>query len=196
MRKCEEYRIQQKIKKDKKRGLKEICGFTEKKLVFGCDNKYKRYSRKPSYNRNKQNEYYKQNKPYRNYKRFNNRFKRRKFKRYKNTPENRKRFKFKRKFRKKRYIKPLQGDSKSKLVDCKCWNCNEKGHYANKCPKLKKKGIKYVDNTDFIMNLECIKEENTNWHEDDEFYISETESEDINYLEETNNNSHNDLDSE
>ena len=39
MRKCEEYRIQQKVKKDKKLGLKEICGFTEKRLVFGCEDK-------------------------------------------------------------------------------------------------------------------------------------------------------------
>lgn len=99
MRKCEEYRVQQKIKKDKKRRLREICGFTERKLVFGCDNK--KYHKKPSYN--KQKDYYRQNKFYQPYKKFNNRFKRRKFRKYENTPENRKRFKFKRKFRRRRY---------------------------------------------------------------------------------------------
>ena len=187
MRKCEEYRVQQKIKKDKKRGLREICGFTERKLIFGCDNKYnkqrkyKKYNKKPVYNN--QDKYYK-NKSYRPYRPFRQKYKRRRFRRYKNTPENRKRFRFKRKFRKRRYIKPLQGENNNKIKDCKCWNCNEKGHYANKCPKLKQKGVKYVDNTEFIMNLEYIKEEDNNWYNDDEFYISETEPEDIKYMEE------------
>ena len=192
MRKCEEYRVQQKIKKDKKYGLREICGFTERKLVFGCDNKlnntknrYRKY-KKSSYNKD---EYYKkQNKPYRPYKTF--KYKRRRFRRYKNTPENRKRFKYKRKFRKRRYTKPLQGNNKTKITDCKCWNCNEKGHYANKCPKLKQNGVKYIDSTDFIMKLEYIKEDNNNdWYNDEMFYISETEPEEINYIEENNTSS-------
>ena len=192
MRKCEEYRVQQKIKKDKKYGLREICGFTERKLVFGCDNKlnntknrYRKY-KKSSYNKD---EYYKkQNKPYRPYKTF--KYKRRRFRRYKNTPENRKRFKYKRKFRKRRYTKPLQGNNKTKITDCKCWNCNEKGHYANKCPKLKQNGVKYIDSTDFIMKLEYIKEDNKNdWYNDEIFYISETEPEEINYIEENNTSS-------
>ena len=100
-----------------------------------------------------------------------------------------KRFRFKRKFRRRRYIKPLQGENNNKIKDCKCWNCNEKGHYANKCPKLKQKGVKYVDNTEFIMNLEYIREEDNNWYNDDEFYISETEPEDIKYMEEMSNSS-------
>ena len=90
-----------------------------------------------------------------------------------------------------RYIKPLKGDNKNKIADCKCCNCNEKEHYANKCPKLEQKGVKYIDNTDFIMNLEYIREDNNNWYEDDEFYISETEPEDINYIEEVDNTSSN-----
>ena len=183
-RKCEEYRIQQKIKKDKKQGLREICNFTEKKLIFGCDNqdyktrkKYRKY-RKLDYNN--QNEYYrKQNKTYRPYKPFNRRFKRRKFKKYRNTPENRKRFRYKRKFRKR---------NKTKIADCKCWNCNEKGHYANKCPKLQQKGVKYIDTTELIMKLEYIREDNNNWYDEEVFYISETEPEEINYINENDSN--------
>ena len=117
-------------------------------------------------------------------------YKRRRFRRYKNTPENRKRFKYKRKFRKRRYTKPLQGNNKTKITDCKCWNCNEKGHYANKCPKLKQNGVKYIDSTDFIMKLEYIKEDDENdWYNDEIFYISETEPEEINYIEENNTSS-------
>ena len=33
------------------------------------------------------------------------------------------------------------------------------------------------------MNLEYIKEEDNNWYNDDEFYINETEPEDIKYIE-------------
>ena len=189
MRKCEDYRLQQSIKKDKKTGLREICGFTERKLVFGCDNdKYKKPKNYKKQNYNNQENYYNRNKPYRSYRSYNNRFKRRKFRRYRNTPENRERFKYRRKFRKRKYIKPVKEDN-DKILDCKCWNCNEKGHYANKCPKLKEKGVKYIDSTEFIMKLEYIKEENNNWYNNEDFYISETEPENISYIEETSNNS-------
>ena len=67
------------------------------------------------------------NRSYKPYKPVKRRFRKRRFQKYKNTPENRKRFRFKRKFRRKKYIKPLQGNE-SNIKDCKCWNCNEKGH--------------------------------------------------------------------
>ena len=97
-------------------------------------------------------------------------YKRRKFKRFKNTFNTRRKFNNKRKFIRKPY--------KEKISECKCWNCNEKGHYANKCPKLKEKGIKYINTSQFIMNLEHIKENSDKWHEYEDFYISQTDNED------------------
>ena len=174
MRKCEEYRVQQKVKKDKKLGLREICGFTERRLVFGCEDKKpyrnykKRYNKKKSYDkyRSKQN---RNNYPYKY-----NRYKRKRFRKFRNTPENRRRYKNKRKFRRKPF-------KKKDISECKCWNCNEKGHYANKCPKLKEKKVKYINTSQFIMEIEQIKEDDNRWYEYEEFYISETDNE-INFI--------------
>ena len=169
MRKCEEYRIQQKVKKDKKLGLREICGFTERRLVFGCDDMRIRKSHK-KYKKKYKKRFEDQEKYNKNYNPYYNKYKRKKFKKFRNTSDTRKRFRNKRKFRRKPY-------TKRKISECTCWNCNEKGHYANKCPKLKEKRVKYINTSEFIMNLEQFKEDNNNWHEYEEFYIRQTDDE-------------------
>ena len=42
---------------------------------------------------------------------------------------------------------------------------------------MKEKGIKYINTSQFMMNLEHIKENNDKWHEYEEFYISQTDNE-------------------
>lgn len=182
MRKCEEYRLQQKVKKDKKLGLRDICGLAEKRLVFGCEEKRKRKTYKKG--RKKYQAYNKRTEKYNKYNKnpYYNKFRRRRrFRRFKNTPQNRNKFRYKRKFRRKPY-------KKQNISECKCWNCHEKGHYANKCPKLKEKGIKYVNKSEFIMSLEQIREDNNKWYEYEEFYISETETEDGSETQSTDSN--------
>ena len=45
-------------------------------------------------------------------------------------------FKKKRKFFKKKKNEVVKPTTKQiQKQDCRCWNCNEKGHYANECPK-------------------------------------------------------------
>jgi hypothetical protein len=80
------------------------------------------------------------------------------------------------------------------MSECKCWNCNEKGHYANKCPKLKEKGVKYINSSQFIMNIEQIKEDNDTWYKYEDFYVSQTDNDSISESESelqqsSNNNS-------
>ena len=45
-------------------------------------------------------------------------------------------FKKKRKFfKKKKNEAVIPATKQIQKQDCRCWNCNEKGHYANECPK-------------------------------------------------------------
>jgi len=76
-----------------------------------------------------------------------------KFGRYPDKPKKKKRFKAKKKkgkqikkstktFTKKKFFKKKNKKETTKPAskqiqkeDCRCWNCNEKGHFANECPK-------------------------------------------------------------
>ena len=55
-------------------------------------------------------------------------------------------------FQKKKYIRKKNPTSVSKKKTCKCYICNEEGHYALECPKRgksAKKMIKILEEQDF-----------------------------------------------
>ena len=64
----------------------------------------------------------------------------------------------------------------TKKKDCRCWYCNEDGHYANECPKKKttsgKKLLRLIQETDlhFIQPYDQISDT------DDDFYELQEES--------------------
>lgn len=90
------------------------------------------------------------------------------YKKYKKSkPENKKQFFKKRnKFRRK----DVRETCPQGKPDCRCWLCNEEGHYANKCPKRfdKKKenqmlrmafdlGFEPIEDSDFESDIDVIK---------------------------------------
>ena len=54
------------------------------------------------------------------------------------------------------------------LKKCKCWLCNEEGHYANKCPKKKKANIKIFED---FNDLELITDSKDVTENDSIYYL-------------------------
>lgn len=119
---------------------------------YGCKQFTKKYHK--SYKRFKR---YK--KPYKNYRwnRYPSKyFRKRSFKPFKKDNRNY--------FRKRKYrqFKPKQKYCPTNKKDCRCWICNEIGHYANKCPKKTDKSFTnniHILNSAFQNHLEPIESE-------------------------------------
>ena len=166
--KCEENRTM--VKSDYNRFLRNCCGkFYDDGTEpghWGCKPSRRNYKRKGR-------------KKYR--------FRRYKYRKY---YQNRNRKPYRRKFYRKRYQREYQkkeeGDNKGKYclrgkTNCRCWICNEEGHYANNCPNKRENSSKYKKDLKVLeeiyrMNYEPI--EDLEVSESESIYVLETDTED------------------
>ncbi|RYE14831.1 MAG: hypothetical protein EOP45_19130, partial [Sphingobacteriaceae bacterium] len=128
LRTCKEITEKKKVRKAIKKGYCcEKQEFTIKD--FGCkkQKEKRRESSKNHYYRKPYNKY--RNKKYRSFKKYSTERYKKDFNNSYRKPQFRNKF-----FRRKPEWKKKPPCPKGKGKDCKCWLCNEQGHYANECP--------------------------------------------------------------